>query len=81
MCTYQRFLARFADLRAPPPLVALLYAVEIGRRSRVVIIPNRNCTHRGIMLDLNKFLVRLYGEYNTSLALWKHFLILLLQSF
>ena len=30
---------------------------------------------------LNEFLVRLHGEYNTSLALWKHHVNLLLQSF
>ena len=28
-----------------------------------------------------KFLVRLHGEYNTSLALWKNHVNLLLQSF
>ena len=28
----------------------------------------------------NKFLVRLHGEYNTSLALWKHHVNLLWQS-
>ena len=28
---------------------------------------------------VSKFLVRLYGEYNTSLALWKHHVNLLLQ--
>ena len=29
----------------------------------------------------NKFLVRLHGEYNTSLALWKHHANLLLPRF
>ena len=28
---------------------------------------------------VNKFLVRLHDEYNTSLALWKHHVNLLLQ--
>ena len=29
----------------------------------------------------SKFIVRLHGEYNTSLALWKHHVNLLLQRF
>ena len=31
--------------------------------------------------NFNKFPVRLHGEYNTSLAFWKHHVNLLLQSF
>ena len=31
--------------------------------------------------DVKKFFVILHGEYNTSLALWKHYINLLLQNF
>ena len=34
-----------------------------------------------ITSNVFKFLLRLHGEYNTSLALWKHHVNLLLQSF
>ena len=38
--------------------------------------------YRDLMFSFcNKFLVRLHGEYNPNLALWKHHVNLLLQSF
>ena len=35
----------------------------------------------GLLIACYKFFVRLHGEYNASLALWKHHVSLLLPSF